>query len=541
MGEKTLILGHSRETRKIAEALLQQNKEVIVALSGDSSEAVFVEELKVKNHYDRVEILPITGSFSCNGSVGHFDLTINDKEPEPFSRTVSTIVLADDIARKPNFDLYGVRESNTVVSLSRARELIESGLIEPKSDGLKRLVSEKRIAFITGLADESNPIIAEEVMRLALLLQQKFNSFTYIFTGNLKVAANGLEILYRQTKKAGTIYIKCAETVPNIEIDKNGTLNLTYVDEVIRETCKLNLDLTVIDETLKPSPFTKHVAKLLNIDTGPDGFGQSDNVHRATVLTNRRGIFVAGFSRRVQPAVERQADAENVALAIINLYKNPPEEKKGKAEINVAGHCIRCLTCFRVCPHDAIFVNSKVNVNPRACEGCGICETECPRFAINIEALDDEPISERIPNGGKNIDSGDIGPSITAFCCSRSAKEARNLAVCMGRSLPTGLNIVEVPCAGSVSMDHLFSAFKKGADGVLVLSCHEGNCHSEYGNTYAHHRVDQVTDLLTQIGIERGRLNYRTLASNMGIEFAETVCHFEKVILKLGPSRVKGA
>ena len=74
---------------------------------------------------------------------------------------------------------------------------------------------------------------------------------------------------------------------------------------------------------------------------------------------------------------------------------------------------------------------------------------------------------------------------------------------------------------------------------MLVLTCHKGNCHSEYGNIYAHQRVDQLSENLSQIGFETQRLVYKTLASNMGTEFAETVNAFEKAILELGPSRLK--
>ena len=178
-------------------------------------------------------------------------------------------------------------------------------------------------------------------------------------------------------------------------------------------------------------------------------------------------------------------------------------------------------------------------VDPLACEGCGICAAECPRFAIKINAPADGAISDRIPGRKRITDNGGFIPSITAFCCDRSAKGAGDLAACMGYSLPPGLQIVEVPCAGSISLAHIFSAFKKGADGVLVLTCHGGNCHSEYGNTYAHRRVDQVSELLPQLGFEPERVSYETFASNMGTEFAETVNDFENAILELGPNRIK--
>ncbi len=532
MDAKTLILGHSREAREIAEKLLEKDGEVIVAIPGAPGEAGLFDNLNPAQA-ERIEILPVTGSFSCSGSVGRFSLTFT-ANGQPVTRTASSIVLADEGVQTPNFRLYGVGESSSVMSLSQARNFIESG-----SGPAEKILSGKRIAFLTGLADESKPVITAEVMRCALRLQQEFNRQTYIFTGNLKVAGNGLEALYRQTKEAGTVYLKFTETLPEIQADKDGNVTITYVDEVIRETFKLTPDVTVIDEALQPSAFSQGLANKLGIDTGPDGFAQSDNVHRATVFTNRKGIFVAGLSRNAQTTGARQVDVGNAALSILNLYQKPPEGQTGKAEINFSGHCVRCLTCLRVCPYGAISLDSKVTVDPQACQGCGICAAECPRFTIKINDPAGGAISDKIQGSEKTTGGRDFNPSITAFCCSRSAAGAGDLAACMGYSLPPGLKIVEVPCAGSLSRDHIFSAFKKGADGVLVLTCHKGNCHSEHGNTYAHRRVDQISDLLPRLGFESERLACRTLASNMGTEFSEIANAFETAILGLGPSRLK--
>jgi coenzyme F420-reducing hydrogenase delta subunit/NAD-dependent dihydropyrimidine dehydrogenase PreA subunit len=532
---KTLILGYSREARQIAEELLEKDGDVIVAIPGTTGDAGLFDDLNTARKTGKLEILPVTGFLSCSGSVGRFSLTFTANDTS-VTRTVSSIILADEVERKPNFSLYGVEESSAVVSLSQACEFVEFGSSPAKKD-----LAGKRIAFITGLAAEGNPVITEDVMRCALKLQQEFGRQTYIFTGNLKVAGNGLEALYRQTKKAGTVFMKFTETIPDIHVNQDGNLTIVYVDEVIRETFKLTPDVTVIDEALNSSTFSRDIADKLEIETGPDGFIQSDNVHRATVLTNKKGVFVAGLSRFAQAPGEREADVGNAALCVQNLYQKPPGEPTGKAQINVTGHCVRCLTCMRVCPYGAISWNSTVAVDPQACEGCGICAAECPRFAITINAPAGLSISGRIPEIKKAAATEGCSPSITAFCCSRSVKGSGDLAACMGYSFPPGLQIVEVPCAGSISLEHLFTAFRKGADGVLVLTCHKGNCHSELGNIYAHQRVDQVSDLLPQLGFEPERLAYKTLASNMGTEFAETVNDFENTILELGPSRLKEA
>ncbi|OGP59039.1 MAG: hypothetical protein A2V65_12625 [Deltaproteobacteria bacterium RBG_13_49_15] len=125
------------------------------------------------------------------------------------------------------------------------------------------------------------------------------------------------------------------------------------------------------------------------------------------------------------------------------------------------------------------------------------------------------------------------------FCCRRSAAPARELAVKLGLPLPKHLDIVEVPCAGGLSPEQLLSAFQEGADGVMVMTCHEGNCHSERGNILARQRVYQLTDLFQKMGFESRRLVFRTVASNMGPEFAAMVGSFSEMIGEIGPSRLK--
>ena len=535
MDAKTLILGYGHEAREIAEELLETEGDVILATPGNTGGTGLFDGLDIARETGKLEILSVAGSITCRGSVGRFNVTFAGNG-EPVARSVSSIIIADDVERKPNFALYGVAASGHVVSLSHIQELIESG-----SNSSQNILGGERIAFLTGLVEESNPFITKEVMQCALKLQQEFKQQAYILTGNLKVAGNGLEALYRQTKKAGVVYMKFTQTMPDIIADKGNKVSITYVDEIIREKFELVPDVLVVDETLQPSAFSRELANALDIEIGPDGFIQSDNVHRAPVSTNRKGVFVAGFSRSVQTADEREAVVGSAALSVLNLYKKAPAVQAGKAEINFSGHCVGCLTCFRLCPYGAISLDTRVTVDLQACEGCGICAAECPRFAIKIHSSEGEAISDRIPTGERTAGHGEFTPTITAFCCSRSAKAAGDLAVSMGYALPPGLQIVEVPCAGSISLDHIYSAFSRGADGVLVLTCHAGNCHSNYGNTYAHQRVDQVAELLPKLGLESGRLAYKTLASNMGTEFAEMVTAFEKAILELGSSRLKAA
>jgi coenzyme F420-reducing hydrogenase delta subunit/Pyruvate/2-oxoacid:ferredoxin oxidoreductase delta subunit len=356
-------------------------------------------------------------------------------------------------------------------------------------------------------------------------------------TENLKVASNGLEKLYRRTRDAGVIYIKFTQTRPDIIQLADGSVSIEFIDEVTANRLKLPTDLTIVDEKTLPSDHAADLARIFELEVDLDGFVQGDNVHRLPVHTNRKGILVAGPSRGAQTLPEQFTDADNAALSVRHIERGPADQTIIRAQIN-DGKCVRCLTCYRLCPHRAIQVGKRVSVAPAACEGCGICLAECPRGAIHFE---DEKSENRFAasSGGMHQSGGPFVPSIKAFCCSRSAARAAELSACMGKSLPRGLETLEVPCGGCISIYQILAALRSNTDGVMILTCHEGNCHSGRGTGYAQQRADRISDLLGPIGVENSRLVMKTIASNMGVEFARALDDFEKQLLEMGPLSLK--
>ncbi len=237
--------------------------------------------------------------------------------------------------------------------------------------------------FSSGIDAESNPVILEEIMQSCLKLQAEHKRKIYILTANLKVAANGLEKMYRDTKDAGVIYIKFTHTRPDIIQAADGSVCIEFTDEITGKLLKLTADLTIVDEKIVPSDYAADLARIFELDQDLNGFAQGDNVHRLTVLTNRKGILVAGAARSVQSLPDQFTDADNAVLSLRSIDKQPADQTADKAQIE-NGKCVRCLTCYRLCPYRAIQVNTRVSIAPAACEGCGICLAECPRGAISF-------------------------------------------------------------------------------------------------------------------------------------------------------------
>jgi coenzyme F420-reducing hydrogenase delta subunit/Pyruvate/2-oxoacid:ferredoxin oxidoreductase delta subunit len=419
------------------------------------------------------------------------------------------------------------------MALSRLKQLLAARAAESG-----RLYGISSVVFLDGLNAESNPVICEEIMRASLKLRTSGVPKIYILTRNLKVGAAGLEKLYHKTREAGVVYIKFTANTPEIIPADKGRVKFEFTDEITGCSFKLTSDLTIVDEKIAPGDDTADLAHIMGLDMDLNGFAQDDNVHRLTVFTNRKGILVAGPMRSVQSACDQRVDADNAVLSLRTSERTDAGQTAGKASINDA-NCIRCLTCLRICPHKAITVDTRVAVWPQACEGCGICVAECPRGAISIgaQALSVNRIA--FAAADRQSEAADFVPLISAFCCSRSAARAGVLAAAMGRKLPRGLQIDEVPCGGSVSLRHILNALKSHSDGVVVLTCHDGNCYSQQGNIHARRRVNQIERLLSAWGLDTRRLVCISLAANMGAEFAQALGRVEKQLVEMGPSRLK--
>ena len=132
-------------------------------------------------------------------------------------------------------------------------------------------------------------------------------------------------------------------------------------------------------------------------------------------------------------------------------------------------------------------------------------------------------------------------PVIVAFCCHYCAYTAADMAGSMRLSYPTCVKIVRVPCSGKVDSIHMMKALEKGADGVLVAGCLEGDCHFKNGNIKARQRVTFVKNLLNEVGIEPERLAMVTMSAGMGTRFAKIAGEFTEEIRHLGPNPIKVA
>ena len=71
-------------------------------------------------------------------------------------------------------------------------------------------------------------------------------------------------------------------------------------------------------------------------------------------------------------------------------------------------------------------------------------------------------------------------------------------------------------CSSRIDAGLVLECFDRGADGVMVLGCHPGDCHYVSGNVREEARVQDAWELLDLLGIGRQRLVLKWISASEG-------------------------
>lgn len=126
-------------------------------------------------------------------------------------------------------------------------------------------------------------------------------------------------------------------------------------------------------------------------------------------------------------------------------------------------------------------------------------------------------------------------PKIIGFLCTWCSYTGADLAGTARLKSPWNMRALRVPCSGRVSPELVMRAFDEGADGVLVLGCHIGECHYDTGNHRAAKRIPVLHSLMAFAGLEPERIHLDWVSASESGRFVKLVTEFTDTIRKLGP------
>ncbi|MCX7604583.1 MAG: hydrogenase iron-sulfur subunit [Bryobacteraceae bacterium] len=128
-------------------------------------------------------------------------------------------------------------------------------------------------------------------------------------------------------------------------------------------------------------------------------------------------------------------------------------------------------------------------------------------------------------------------PRIIGFLCQWCSYTGADNAGTARIQYPPNVDVIKVMCSGRVDPELVLAALARGADGVLVLGCHPGDCHYISGNHKTMVRMPLVRSVLRDFGIEEGRFRHDWVSAAEGEKFARVVAEMTEEVRRLGPLR----
>jgi F420-non-reducing hydrogenase iron-sulfur subunit len=131
-------------------------------------------------------------------------------------------------------------------------------------------------------------------------------------------------------------------------------------------------------------------------------------------------------------------------------------------------------------------------------------------------------------------------PRIVVFACNWCTYAAVDLAGTSRMQYPPNVRVIRVMCSGRIDPQFVLTAFKQGADGVIVAGCHPpSDCHYISGNIKALRRYTLFRRLLDELGIEKERFRLEWISASEANKWVKVVNEMVEDLKRLGPIKIE--
>ena len=418
-------------------------------------------------------------------------------------------------------------------------------------------------------------------VKQARYLKEAGADATVIFD-DLRTPGAGGEDFYRGGQDAGVAFSKGKVS----EVSANGgSLTVNYKDMILNDDTSIDADLVVLATGMEPNsgpnPYLPNelaqakedkdqelVTKLeaqvevqppsiLNLDyrQGTDlphlkhGFNDSHFIC-FPYETRRTGVYAAGPIRRPMDMQQAQEDATGATLKAIQACEN--------AAIGRAAHprsgdlsfpsfrkegCTQCKRCTVECPFGAINEDDEgyPSYNESRCRRCGTCMGACPVRVISFENYSVETVGQQL-KAVDIPDEFDEKPRILVLACENDAYPALDMGAMNRSEYSAYTRVIPVRCLGSVNTIWITDALNSGYDGIMLMGCAKGDnyqCHFVKGSEMAHMRMSKIDDTLTQLNLEKERVQTFEIAITDTQRIPQLINEMEATIEQIGMSPFK--
>ncbi|RLE45454.1 MAG: disulfide reductase, partial [Candidatus Methanomethylicota archaeon] len=472
------------------------------------------------------------------GSVGNFSVKLSQNGSSREIR-VGTIVLATGAEELKPTGLYGYGKFSNIYTMPEFQQ-IAGNLKDDETIVLILCAGAREKSGLT----YCSAICCEKALREVIKIKNKYPKLNvYILYRDIRLPVEG-EKLYRQVREAGVVFIRYdLDRMPEIR-QEDGKLIVNVYDVTSQVDLEIFVDKVVLVTPIMPPKENRELASKLKVPLDTHGFFLEAHPKLRPVDFATDGIFLCGPAygpQRLDEYIFQALAAASRALTLLIQGKVVTEAII--AEVNPE-LCTGCGRCENVCEFGAIkleFTSDKqlvAKVDPLLCKGCGSCSVECPAKAITLHHFRNDQILSMLRATFEKPAPRDR-LKIIAFFCNWCGYAAADMAGVSRYEYPSAVEIIRVMCSARVDPLHILYAFLLGADGVLIVGCHPGDCHYISGNLMAEKRILQVKEWLKDIGLEPERVRLEWASAGEGLRLAKIIEEFTHQIEELGPNPLR--
>ncbi len=475
-----------------------------------------------------------------------------DMQDELIDVEVGAVVVATgmDVYDPTALDDYGyTRYENVITSMEFERLICSEGPTQGHFVRPTDRKSPKRIGFIqcvgsrTQDPNRGNPycsnICCMNTVKDGLLLKDHYPDVEVkVFYMDIRAFGKGFEDLFMRSKEAGMMYIR---GIPgDIEEDpETKNLRLIVENTTTRMIEEHELDMVVLSVGVVPRRDNDVIKKLFTLSSTSDGFLLESHPKLKPVDAPTGGVFFAGcaeYPKDVKDSVTQASAASARAGILLSAGKIRIEAITSYVD---EAKCTSCGICARVCPFNAIVVDTKAKtpavVIEASCKGCGTCGAACRFDAITMRHFTDPQMIAQIDA----ILEDEPMQKIVTFACNWCSYAGADLAGLSRLQFPPTARLIRTMCSGRVDEEFVLHAFRKGAPVVLVSGCHFADCHYIDANRQTVKRVEKLWDKLERKGIRPERLQLEWVSAAEGQKWAKVMKAVEEIRQTVTEEEVK--
>ncbi len=374
-----------------------QARKIYRTASGDSVPQKLAGLINDIQNHEKIHVHLETEIKQVDGFVGNFETTLAVNGNEEILDHGVAVMATGASAYQPEEYNYG-KDPRILTSLELDQKFIEN-------DAALQELNTAVFIQCVGSREPQRPYCSRVCCTHSVdnaLELKKLNPEMDVFVLYRDLRTYGeREVLYKQAREAGVIFIRFSlENKPEVVSD-NGKLFVRVIDHIIGRPVEIETDLISLATAILPNK-VGNLATFFKVPLNEDGFFVERHAKLGPVEFATDGVFLCGMAHYPKPIDESIAQGQAAASRAVALLARETIFTSGTVAETDPMLCSECGVCVSVCPYSAPSFTEegpfagRAQINPVLCKGCGLCVASCRSGAIHLKGFDNDQIFAQI-------------------------------------------------------------------------------------------------------------------------------------------------